>query len=259
MKNLPKFGRGSGYLESLVERIDRILQIRDASPVWYVERMNTNGQLVYVEIQIPLSFEERLRALFLYLLVIPVIIAFIIKIVMRIALYCKYGGWEKWSERTTILIDRSSRSDENPPYIFTKDQLKAINFHLPFLGQENLECILDEHQRLRGVGSKSALNRMGVGIKSKANNSDILGDDDDIFFQHPDFPRLEFESMGPMRINNLVGYSAQEWADIHVANYLAFEREELSKLRGFSNPRTVGIRRIRTDPAGNYVLIIREC
>ncbi|WP_434694527.1 hypothetical protein SBV45_03900 [Chlamydia crocodili] len=259
MKDLPKFDRGSGYLESLAERVDRILQFRDGSHVLYIDSMNTQGQLVYVDIQIPLFFQEKLRTLFLYLLIIPVIIAFIIKLVMRIALYYKYGGWERWSEQTAILVGHPSRPDENPPQIFSKEQLQSMNFHLPPLGQKNMERILNEHQRLRNIGSKSALNRMGVGIKSKTGKSDALGDDDDIFFTHPDFPRLEFESIGPMKINDLVGYSAQEWADMHVLDYLAFQREELSKLRGFTNPRTIHIQRMRTDPVGHCVLIIREC
>ncbi|AAP05312.1 hypothetical protein [Chlamydia caviae] len=259
LKDLPKIGRGSGYLESLAERVDRLLQLRDRSRVLYIDKINIRGQLVYVDIRIPLLFQERVRTLFLYLLIIPAIIAFIIKVVVRITLYCKYGGWERWSERTASLIDPSLGFNEHPPYIFSKEQLKSMNFYLPSLGEKNMESILNEHQRLRDIGSKSVLNRMGVGIKSKTRGSDILGDDDDIFFIHPEFPRLEFESIGQMRINNQVGYSAQEWADMHVLEYLALQREQLSKLRGFINSRIISIRRIRTDPAGNHVLIIREC
>ncbi|SYX09043.1 hypothetical protein C834K_0589 [Chlamydia poikilotherma] len=255
--DLPRLGRGTGDLESLVERVDRILQFRDRSRVLYVEGINPQGQLVYMDIQIPLLFQERLKTLFLYLFVIPAIIVFIIKIIIKVALYYKYRGCERWSEQTTF-ISPPEQLNESLPYIFTKDQLKAMNFHLPPLDRENLDIILNEHQRLRNIGRKSILNRMGIGIKSKIDSDDLLGDNDDIFFTHPDFPRLKFESMGSYRINNQPGYSPQEWADLHVLDYLSEQREELSKLRGFTNPRTIGIRRIRTDPAGNHVLIIRE-
>ncbi|WP_375793462.1 hypothetical protein O1W69_05030 [Chlamydia sp. 12-01] len=258
MKDLPKFSRGSGYLESLVEKVDRILQFRDGSRVLYIDRMNTLGQLVYVNIQIPLFFQERLRALFLYLLVIPAVIAFIIKIVVRIALYYKYRGWEMWSEQTAIFVDPPKPVGLDSP-IFTRDELKNIDFHLPPLDRGVMERIVNEHKLLRKIGSKLELNRRGVSVKSKINDSDILKEEDDIFFKHPDFTRLEFESMGETKINNEVGYSAQEWANLHVLDYLALQREELAELRGSRNAKTITIRRIRTEPLDQHVLIIREC
>ncbi|WP_232500668.1 hypothetical protein [Chlamydia felis] len=240
---------GNGYLESLAERVDRLLQFRNGSSVLYIDRMNTRGQLVYVNIQIPLFFEERIRTILLYLLLIPVIVMLVIKIIARIALYYKYGGWERWSEQTDILHDSPQTPSAKPP-IFTETQLKNIDFHLPPLDQESFDRILEEHQRLRRARS----------IKSKVDGrSDILGEKDDIFFTHPDFSRLEFQSVGPARINNSVGYSSQEWADLIVRDYLTSQKEELSQLRGFNHPWTIGIRRIRTDPVGNRVLIIREC
>lgn len=96
------FHQGNGYLESVAERVDRVLQFRDTALVLYIDKRNTRGQLVYVPIHIPLFLSERLKTLFLYLFIIPALIALIIKLITRIALYLKYRGWEMWSDDTAI-------------------------------------------------------------------------------------------------------------------------------------------------------------
>lgn len=104
LDELDSFHKGNGYLESVAERVDRLLQFRDTTLVLYIDKMNTRGQLVYVPIHIPLFFQERLKTLFLYLCVIPALIALVIKLITRIVLYFKYRGWENWTDNTDILM-----------------------------------------------------------------------------------------------------------------------------------------------------------
>ncbi|WP_366223910.1 hypothetical protein [Chlamydia buteonis] len=111
--DLNVFHKGNGYLESLAERVDRLLQFRDTALVLYIDKMNTQGQLVYVPIQIPLFFKEKLKTLFLYLCIVPALIALVIKVITRIVLYFKYHGWESWSDQTDILMEPLISSSQN--------------------------------------------------------------------------------------------------------------------------------------------------
>ncbi|WP_348662612.1 hypothetical protein [Chlamydia vaughanii] len=258
--NLPRNHWGKGKLESLAEQIDRLLRFRDRSHVLYIDAINAGGSLAYVDVQIPLFCLEKTKSFFMYLFVIPALIALVIKLIVRIILYRKYGKLEEWSEESHFFSNPQSPSHitQRSLSTLTMRDLRNIDFQLPPLSQDNLEKIIEAHNNFRSVQSKQELENFGVIVKSKQHSDDILRDEDDIVFLHRDFPGLEFESVGRINISPEVSYSAQEWADLHMRNYILAQKMQMSELNENTGEVQLRLRKIRSEVLQNHVLIIKE-
>lgn len=236
----PDLGQGNGLLERVVHVVERCCQWSDK--VLLAEGLSFRGHLVYSQMRQSLSIKEIFAKCLLSILIVPVIILFSLKVILRFILYLKYRGFEEFSKDTILKSSRKRVSlwelypgEPLCEYAYAVNEADAINLSIPF-DSYTKRSILFIHSLVRSGDSISQLEKKGFIIHNKSQCSQDHFLDEEVVFSHPSLPHYRFYSVVSQQLKD-VFISAMDVAKARTAASHDAERSRMLLRQGSMSPQ----------------------